>query len=98
MTKIKSPCSSVGIIEPEGMRNGSNTNERITSTNSKTGKNEREYSTRVSSPIDAPRFTLVRQNSLSISTTKPVNAVSNVSINALLARVEAFSLRATSQL
>ena len=46
-TKMKSPCSKVGIIEPEGIRNGSKTKDRITSTMSNTGKNEREYSTSV---------------------------------------------------
>ncbi len=42
---MKSPSSSVGIIESDGMRNGSNRNERITSTIRMTGKNERAYST-----------------------------------------------------
>ena len=42
---MKSPSSSVGIIESDGMRNGSNRNERISSTIRITGKNERAYST-----------------------------------------------------
>ena len=45
LTKMKSPSSSVGIIESEGMRKGSNRNERISSTSRMTGKNERAYST-----------------------------------------------------
>ena len=45
LTKMKSPSSSVGIIESDGMRNGSNRNERISSTIRITGKNERAYST-----------------------------------------------------
>ncbi len=35
---MKSPSSSVGIMESEGMRNGSNRKERISSTSSATGK------------------------------------------------------------
>ncbi len=46
---MKSPSSSVGIIESEGMRNGSNRNERISSTIRMTGKNERAYSTTIGS-------------------------------------------------
>src|ERR1700682_318484 len=45
LTKMKSPSNRVGIIESEGMRNGSNKNDRITNTNTMTGKNERAYST-----------------------------------------------------
>ncbi len=46
---MKSPGSSVGIIEPEGIRNGSTKNERKSSTARITGKNERAYSTRTGS-------------------------------------------------
>ena len=46
---MKSPSNSVGIMESEGMRNGSNRNERITSTSTMTGKNERAYSTAIGS-------------------------------------------------
>ena len=42
---MKSPSNSVGIMESEGIRNGSNRKERITSTSRMTGKNERAYST-----------------------------------------------------
>ena len=41
-TKMKSPSRSVGIIDPDGMRNGSAINERNMSTTSNTGKKERE--------------------------------------------------------
>ena len=37
-TRIRSPDCSVGSIEPDGMRNGSTTNERSTNTNRITGK------------------------------------------------------------
>jgi hypothetical protein len=39
---MKSPIRSVGIIEPEGIRNGSTTNALSTKTNAKTGKNDLE--------------------------------------------------------
>ena len=40
-TKMKSPWTRVGIIESEGIRNGSYRNERSTSTSRMTGKNDR---------------------------------------------------------
>ncbi len=46
---MKSPSYKVGIIESEGMRNGSNKKERMTSTRMMTGKNERAYSTAIGS-------------------------------------------------
>ena len=42
---MKSPSSSVGIIESEGIRNGSKRKERMRSTIRIIGKNERAYST-----------------------------------------------------
>jgi hypothetical protein len=45
LTKIKSPTSNVGTIELEGIRKGSNKNDRTTNTKNSTGKNERAYST-----------------------------------------------------
>ena len=42
---MKSPTSSVGSMEPEGILKGSTTNERNTKTISNTGKNTRAYST-----------------------------------------------------
>ena len=55
LTKMKSPSSSVGIIESEGIRNGSNRNERISSTIRMIGKNERAYSTTTGSRSGASR-------------------------------------------
>src|ERR1700732_2436409 len=46
---MKSPSNKVGIMESEGMRNGSHKNDRITKTNTMTGKNERAYSTAMGS-------------------------------------------------
>jgi hypothetical protein len=37
---MKSPVTSVGIIDSDGIRNGSNKNERITSTIKRIGKND----------------------------------------------------------
>jgi len=41
---MKSPTSSVGIIEPDGIWNGSMRNERSTSTIARTGKKDLPYS------------------------------------------------------
>jgi hypothetical protein len=41
LTRMKSPSTSPGIIEAEGIRNGSNRNARSNTTNSKTGISER---------------------------------------------------------
>ena len=38
LTNMKSPIRSVGIIEPEGIRNGSTTKALSTKTKAKTGK------------------------------------------------------------
>src|SRR4051812_15550503 len=46
---MKSPTSSVGIIEPDGILNGSARNERNTRISSSTGKNERAYSVTIGS-------------------------------------------------
>src|SRR4249920_2613152 len=53
---MKSPSSSVGIIESEGMRKGSNRNDRMSNTSRITGKNERAYSTTTGSAAPAGRF------------------------------------------
>src|SRR5689334_7525313 len=45
LTKIKSPTSSVGRIDDDGILNGSARNERNKNTISRTGKNAFEYST-----------------------------------------------------
>ncbi|MOA51263.1 hypothetical protein D3C78_1743880 [compost metagenome] len=44
-TRMKSPTSRVGFIDPEGIWNGSTRNERSTSTMNSTGKNDLPYST-----------------------------------------------------
>lgn len=43
--RTKSPINNVGLREPDGIRKGSNKNERKRKTISKKGKNERAYST-----------------------------------------------------
>ena len=86
LTKMKSPCTRVGIIEPDGIRNGSKMKERITRTNNSTGKKDREYSTRTSLAPGACRESAssVFQTSLSTATTTPEISVNTVSINARL--------------
>ena len=70
-------------MEPDGIRNGSNTNERMTNTNSSTGKNEREYSTRVCRASDPPpSASSLPQKNLSRATTIPLISVRTVNINA----------------
>src|ERR1043165_3767534 len=68
---MKSPSSSVGIIESEGMRNGSNRNERISSTMRITGKNERAYSTTIGSRPTPPRPSPRRRRSDALRLEQP---------------------------
>src|SRR5262245_35200070 len=70
---MKSPARSVGIIESEGMRKGSNRNERISSTSRMTGKNERAYSATIGSGACAARFGL--STHASIAQIAPVTKV-----------------------
>ncbi len=83
LTKMKSPSSSVGIIESEGMRNGSNRNERITSTSRMIGKNERAYSTTTGSRAaaagspPAARTRAGRNTYASTAQTTPVTIVAS---------------------
>ena len=55
---MKSPTSSVGFIDPEGILNGSTQNERIRNTTTITGKKARAMSTTIGS--DSPALRLVR--------------------------------------
>src|SRR5688572_10682518 len=77
---MKSPISSVGIIELEGMRKGSARNERTSSTIRMTGKNERAYSTSSGSFFSLPETSASalrrrENNRASMSHTPPVSAV-----------------------
>jgi hypothetical protein len=72
---MKSPTSSVGIIEPDGMRKGSNRKPRKIKTTSKTGKKDFEYSSKSGSEKALPFKSLVlfeEKNKLSISQINPV--------------------------
>jgi hypothetical protein len=69
-TKIKSPAKSVGIIEPEGILNGSAIKDRIKNTKKITGKKLLEYSTRRGSFAFADLFLL--KTKISKSQMKPV--------------------------
>src|SRR5690606_2345573 len=76
---MKSPISSVGIIELDGIRNGSATQLRRHSTAASTGKKARDQSTTSGSfassrPAAASRR--LRSHSLSASHTRPVSRVS----------------------
>src|SRR5690606_10558637 len=85
-TKIKSPSSKVGIMEPEGMRNGSSRNERISRTRSRIGKNDFAYSTTIGSRTDEPRASAASRpffnTRLSKSQTSPVTNVATTRISA----------------
>src|SRR4051812_48160862 len=81
---MKSPSSNVGIIESDGIRNGSNKKDRITRTIRITGKNDFAYSAlvdmgnasaceRPSSAASAIRLRFSTQ--ASIAQTTPVTAV-----------------------
>src|SRR5699024_6815567 len=74
------PTSSVGIIEPDGMRNGSATNERSSNTTSTTGNSERAQSTghgsRTLLPCASARCLRLRyRNRRSTNQTRPNNTV-----------------------
>src|SRR5882757_7321467 len=69
---MKSPISSVGIIEPDGILNGSTRNERSRNTTRITGKKLIEYSTHQG--CFASSFLDFRKKSLSSSQTTPVIA------------------------
>src|SRR6478609_11863030 len=85
-TKMKSPLKSVGIIDSEGIRKGSNKNERIRSTSSRIGKNDFAYSTTIGSCTGSPDAAAAIRSRLSSSTsrsqTTPAVAVSSTSISA----------------
>src|SRR6185503_14567541 len=73
LTRMKSPTSSVGRIDDDGILKGSARNERRTKTTSRTGKNDFEYSTHTGSA--APGARLAAKNRRSTSQTIPVTAV-----------------------
>src|SRR5438093_374136 len=77
---MKSPTSSVGRIEDDGILNGSARNERSRKTTSNTGKNDFEYSTQTGSRASAPR--LPAKNNRSTNQMMPVTAVSTNRIRA----------------
>src|SRR5262245_27947557 len=85
---MKSPSSSVGIIESDGMRNGSNRNERISSTIRMIGKKERAYSTITGSrsgalPARVPArcSRIGRKYQTSAAQMRPVTSVATTSAN-----------------
>ena len=87
-------------VEPDGIRNGSKINERIIRTNSKTGKNDLEYSTIVNLKFEAaPPSSDFCQMNLSKATTTPDKSVNTVSINArlMLKRTSTFQLAINPQ-
>src|SRR5689334_10742811 len=80
LTRMKSPTSSVGRIDDDGILNGSARNERKRKTTSRTGKNDFEYSTQTGSAAPAARREA--RNRRSTSHTTPVTAVSTNRISA----------------
>src|SRR6478672_5432658 len=77
---MKSPTSSVGRIEDDGILNGSARNERSRKTTSSTGKNDFAYSTHTGSPEPGARRRASSTRSRSQMT--PVTAVSTNRIKA----------------
>src|SRR6185312_1673213 len=80
LTRMKSPTSSVGRIDDDGILKGSARNERSTKTTSRTGKNDFEYSTQTGSGVPGGRC--AAKNRRSTSQTTPVTAVSTNRIKA----------------
>jgi hypothetical protein len=75
-TRIKSPTNKVGIIDPDGIRNGSIKNERKINTINITGKNERAYSTMIGSCV----CLRAAKNIVSINQINPVIALAKTKI------------------
>src|SRR6476646_2014450 len=80
LTRMKSPTSSVGRIEDEGILKGSARNDRSRKTTSRTGKNDFEYSTQTGSA--APGARLAAKYRRSTSQMTPVKAVNRNRIRA----------------
>src|SRR6185312_10769108 len=80
LTRMKSPTSSVGRIDDDGILNGSARNERSTKTTSNTGKNDFAYSTQTGSGDSGAR--LPAKNRRSASQMTPVSAVNRNRIRA----------------
>src|SRR6476469_11023491 len=80
LTRMKSPTSSVGRIDDDGILNGSARNERSRNTTSDTGKNDFAYSTQTGSA--APALRRFASSSRSSSQMTPVTAVSTNKIRA----------------
>src|SRR5688572_5606881 len=83
LTRMKSPTSSVGSIEPDGILNGSTRNERSRKTIRMTGKKLFEYSTHHGSVTAGSRAArLSRSKNLSSIHTAPVTTSSTNMIRA----------------
>src|SRR5487761_2130881 len=70
---MKSPTASVGLIDDDGILNGSATNERSRNTTSRTGKNDFAYSTQIGSREPGAR--VASRNTRSASHARPVMEV-----------------------
>src|SRR5687768_12848604 len=83
---MKSPTSSVGIIDVDGIRNGSARKLRRISTMKMIGNSERAYSTSTGSTTSSPSACIsrrrLRNSSESSNHTTPVTAASTVRIRA----------------
>jgi hypothetical protein len=103
---MKSPSSSVGIIESEGIRNGSNKKDRITSTMRITGKKDLAYSalngwvsTGSSSPLPSEAASARRRgrsHNESTSQMNPVSAVASTSTRLKSSALRFASVRTVS--
>ena len=69
-TRMKSPTSSVGFIDPDGILNGSTQNERMRKTTTITGKNARAMS--ISTGSASPALRRLRAHLASYSHRRPV--------------------------
>src|SRR5258707_1016070 len=80
LTRMKSPTSSVGRIDDDGILNGSATNERSRNTISRTGKKLLGYSIHHGSGAPAGRF--LANSARSANATDPVKIVARKRISA----------------
>ena len=95
---MKSPSNSVGIIDPEGIRKGSNKKERMTKTNSRIGKNDFAYSTITGSRTGLPLAASTTRDRLKTNASKAqINPVPNVRTTSISAKSKLVFLSGTAK-
>src|SRR5262249_45602200 len=93
LTKMKSPTSRVGIIDPDGIRNGSTTNDRSTKTIRMTGKKLFGYSIHHGSLRPSSRRALKNSQSAAVTTPVTTSSMNRISAKFIPGALLAFHLQ-----